>query len=138
MVNKSIFVHFIFVFASSAPFYNIGNRTHFVKFHSLDSFLNEKKIKPHENYPLYSNDRILLCTYSDINHKSNLCPQHCKRKTSMKWYFPLHYEIIVKKITQKYFLQNSLLFLYHLYINRLTRNKCCKEAEINHNAVNCK
>ena len=53
-INKSIFVCFIFVFASSAPFYNTGGRTQFVKFRFLDSFLNEKmKIKPHENYPLY-------------------------------------------------------------------------------------
>ena len=45
---------FIFVFASSAPFYNTGGHTHLVKFRSLDLFLNEKtKIKPHENNLLY-------------------------------------------------------------------------------------
>ena len=40
--NKLIFVGFIFVFASSAPFYNTGGHTHLVKFCSLDLFLNEK------------------------------------------------------------------------------------------------
>ena len=37
--NKSIFINFIFVFASSALFYNTGGHTHFVKFYS---FLNNK------------------------------------------------------------------------------------------------
>ena len=41
-INKSIFMCFIFVFASSAPFYNTGGHTQLVKFRSLDSFLNEK------------------------------------------------------------------------------------------------
>ena len=40
--NKLIFVDFIFVFASSAPFCNTGGHTHLVKFRSLDLFLNEK------------------------------------------------------------------------------------------------
>ena len=32
----------VLVFASSAPFYNTGGHTQFVKFRSFDSFLNEK------------------------------------------------------------------------------------------------
>ena len=43
--NKLIFMGFIFIFASSAPFYNTGSHTHLVKFRSLDLFLNEKKQK---------------------------------------------------------------------------------------------
>ena len=35
-------INFCFLFASSAPFNNTGGHTHFVKFHSLDSFLNKK------------------------------------------------------------------------------------------------
>ena len=62
-IKKSIFVCFIFVFASSALFYNTGGHTQFVKFRSLDSFLNEKKktkIKPHENYLLYGMEHNML------------------------------------------------------------------------------
>ena len=39
--TKLIFMHYIFAFASSAPFYTIVSHTHFVKFCSLDLFLNE-------------------------------------------------------------------------------------------------
>ena len=56
LATSPIFVRFIFVFASSVPFNTTVDHTHFVKLHSLDSFLNKKmKIKPHENYLLYSN-----------------------------------------------------------------------------------
>ena len=54
LATSLVFVHFIFTFASLAPFYTTVGHTHFVKFRSLDSFLNEKmKIKPHENYLLH-------------------------------------------------------------------------------------
>ena len=42
LATSPIFVHFIFIFASSAPFYTTVSHTHFVKFRSLDSFFNEK------------------------------------------------------------------------------------------------
>ena len=38
-----IFVHHIFV-SASAPFYTIVSHAHCVKFHSLDSFSNQKKL----------------------------------------------------------------------------------------------
>ena len=40
--GKYLFFGNKLIFASSAPFYNTGSHTHFVKFRSLDSFLNEK------------------------------------------------------------------------------------------------
>ena len=39
--TKLIFMRYIFAFASSAPFYTIVSHTHFVKFCSLDLFMNE-------------------------------------------------------------------------------------------------
>ena len=65
---------FIFVFASSAPFYNTGGHTQFVKFRSLGSFLTKKmKIKPHENYLLYGikylqeDGKVFMSAYKSID-----------------------------------------------------------------------
>ena len=57
----------LYVFASSAPFYTAFSHTHFVEFHSLDSFLNKKiKINLH---PLYS--MHLVIEMPSQNHPKN-------------------------------------------------------------------
>ena len=46
-IKKSIFVCFIFVFASSAPFYNTGSHTQFVKlFFGLILEQKKRKLNP--------------------------------------------------------------------------------------------
>ena len=71
---------FIFIFASSAQFYNMGSHTHFVKFCSLDLFFSEKKVEiiPHENYPLYGNCLLVAGKRDLIVPLRGTCRSECE------------------------------------------------------------